>query len=98
MIIRIFTAKVPLALHAEFEVKFKEISVPLVKNQTGLMGLEIAKPTQWNPNSYVMISKWATENDLVRFAGENWNEAHIPSGMEKYIEECSVTHYIDIPI
>lgn len=96
MIIRIFTAEVPQSLHAEFETKFKAISVPLVKNQKGLLGLEIAKPTEWNPNSFLMISKWASEEDIIAFAGEKWNEAHIPTGMEKYIEQCSVQHFVHI--
>ncbi|WP_420322087.1 antibiotic biosynthesis monooxygenase family protein [Flagellimonas sp.] len=98
MIIRIFTASVPSTLHQEFEAKFKEISVPLVKGQQGLLGIDIAKPTEWNPNLFVMISKWASKEDLVRFAGEQWNEAHIPKGMEKYIETCSVEHFVNIPI
>ena len=98
MIIRIFTATVPLALHEEFEAKFKEISVPLVKGQKGLLGIDIARPTQWNPNLFVMISKWASKEDLISFAGEKWNEAHIPAGMDKYIDACSVDHFINIPI
>ncbi len=98
MIIRIFTAIVPPALHMEFETKFKEISVPLVKTQKGLLEMEIAKPTQWNPNSFVMVSKWASKEDIINFAGEQWNEAHIPAGMEKYIEDCTVNHYVNIPI
>nr|WP_298793551.1 antibiotic biosynthesis monooxygenase family protein [uncultured Allomuricauda sp.] len=98
MIIRIFTAKVPSSLHTEFEAKFKEISVPLVKTQKGLLEMAIAKPTQWNPNSFVMISKWATQEDIINFAGEQWNEAHIPNGMEKYIQSCTVNHYVNIVI
>ncbi|MGX1930738.1 antibiotic biosynthesis monooxygenase family protein [Flagellimonas sp. 2504JD4-2] len=98
MIIRIFTAIVPQTKHSEFESKFKEISVPLVKGQKGLLGIDIARPTQWNPNTFVMISKWASEDDLIQFAGAKWNEAHIPSGMEKYIDSCSVEHFFNISI
>lgn len=98
MIIRIFKAFIPLALHREFEIKFKEISVPMVKKFKGLISLEIARPTRWNPEEFVMISRWGSEHDLIEFAGENWNQANIPKGMEKYIERCSVSHhnYIDL--
>ncbi|TAI47810.1 antibiotic biosynthesis monooxygenase family protein [Flagellimonas allohymeniacidonis] len=96
MILRIFTTTVPQELHAEFEQKFKEISTPLVKSFNGLIGLEIGRPTKWNPNDFVMISKWKSVADLIDFAGENWNQAHIPEGMEKYIESCSVCHYENI--
>ncbi|WP_431129586.1 antibiotic biosynthesis monooxygenase family protein [Flagellimonas flava] len=96
MIVRVFTAEVPHNLHAEFESKFKEISVPLVQGQQGLIRLEIARPTQWNPDTFSMISYWTSEEDIRLFAGEQWNQAHIPAGMEKYIQSCSVQHFEQI--
>lgn len=98
MIIRIFKAIISIELHDEFEAKFIEISVPVVKNYHGLISLEIGRPTKWNPEEFVMVSRWESENDLIAFAGENWNEAHIPSGMEKFIEKCSVYHYENIDL
>ena len=98
MILRIFTAIIPKALHTEFEVKFKEISVPVVKNYKGLVSLEIAGPSKWNPEEFVMVSRWENENALIAFAGEQWNQAHIPQGMEKYITSCSVSHYLNIDL
>lgn len=96
MIVRIFKAIIPTELHIEFEIKFKEISVPVVKNYKGLISLEIGRPTKWNPQEFIMISQWETEKDLIEFAGQNWNQAHIPKGMEKFISECSVSHYESI--
>jgi len=96
MIIRIFKASVPLELHEEFQAKFKAISVPIVKNYQGLISLEIGKPTKWNPTEFVMISRWEKEINLIDFAGEKWNKAHIPKGMEDYITACSVDHFIEI--
>lgn len=98
MIIRVFTAIVKNDLQQEFEAKFQEISVPLVKNYTGLISLEIAKPTIWNPDEFLMISRWEEEKHLIDFAGANWNKADIPKGMEKYIERCSVAHYENIDL
>lgn len=98
MIIRIFRATIPVELHKEFEMKFREISVPVVKNHEGLISLEIGRPSKWNPEEFIMISRWNSENDLIAFAGENWNEAHIPNGMEKFIEKCSVFHYENIDL
>lgn len=96
MIIRIFKATIPLELHDEFQAKFKEISVPIVKKYEGLISLEIGKPTKWNPNKFVMVSRWEKEINLINFAGEKWNEAHVPNGMEKYITDCSVNHFLEI--
>ena len=98
MIIRIFKAQIPTELQNEFEIKFKEISVPLVESFQGLLSIEIGKPSQWNPNQYVMITHWDNEESLKVFAGEKWNEAHIPEGMEKYISSCTVDHYYQIEI
>ncbi|GAA4272515.1 hypothetical protein U6A24_09795 [Aquimarina gracilis] len=98
MIIRIFKAIIPEELHEEFELKFKGISVPIVKNYKGLISLEIAKPTKWNPNEFIMISCWNKEDDLINFAEKKWNEVHIPKGMEKYIYSCSVDHYQQIDL
>ena len=36
MITRVFQATVPAELHAEFEEKFKEVSVPLVSARPGV--------------------------------------------------------------
>ena len=84
------------SINPSLEIKFKEISVPVVKNYKGLISLEIGRPTKWNPQEFIMISLWETEKDLIEFAGQNWNEAHIPKGMEKFISECSVSHYESI--
>ena len=78
MMIRIFRVDVPALLHAEFEAKFLSISV---------------RPTRWAPNEFVMISVWQEEAALRAFAGEHWNQAVIPAGMEKFVSACWVHHY-----
>ncbi|MDW3196562.1 MAG: antibiotic biosynthesis monooxygenase [Cytophagales bacterium] len=93
MIIRIFIAEVPLAQQAAFEVKFKAISVPLVQNYDGLISLEIGKGTKWNPLQYVMVTQWESEAHLVDFAGENWNEAHIPDEMAQFFTAFSMYQF-----
>ncbi len=96
MITRVFRAKVPINLQNEFENKFIEISVPLVKSCEGLISVTIARPTKANPEGFAMISVWKDVDAIVKFIGEKWNEAHIPDGMEKYISECWVDHYENI--
>lgn len=71
-------------------IKFKEISLPLVKNYEGLISLEIGKGTKWNPLQYVMVSRWESEAHLVDFVGENWNEAHIPEEMAQFFTAFSM--------
>jgi heme-degrading monooxygenase HmoA len=93
VITRIFRVKVPADLHAEFEAKFLSVSVPHVKAAAGLVSVSIGKPTKWVPDEYVMISVWASEGAVVAFAGDRWNQAVIPGGMERYVSECWVHHY-----
>lgn len=93
MITRIFRVKVPAALHAEFEAKFLSVSVPHVVAAVGCVSVSVGRPTKWVADEYVMISIWASEKALAAFAGEQWNQAVIPSGMEKYVIECGVQHY-----
>ncbi|OZA42153.1 MAG: hypothetical protein B7X84_06905 [Alphaproteobacteria bacterium 17-39-52] len=87
MITRVFRVRVPLALHAEFEQKFLSVSVPLVKAEPGFVSVTVGRPTQWTPEEFFMLSVWRSEADIAAFAGENWNRAVIPQGMEKYVSE-----------
>lgn len=93
MITRVFIAEVKPELAKEFEEKFRTISVALVKSQEGLISLKIGRPATADSNSYVMISVWEDTDSIKKFAGENWNEAVIPSGMERFISSCRVYHF-----
>ena len=93
MIIRIFQITIHPELRQDFERDFATISVKAVDEQNGFISCEIGKPTRWNEDNYVMITKWADEESLRLFAGDEWNKSVIPSGMEKYVKSCSVVHY-----
>lgn len=93
MITRIFRVRVPAGLHPEFEARFLSVSVPHVEAAEGLVSVSVGRPTRWAPEEYVMISVWRSEAAVAAFAGENWNTAVIPDGMEKYVAECWVHHY-----
>ena len=97
MITRLFRVRVPLALHAEFEPKFLRVSLPYVQQAAGLVTVSVAGPSCWSPEEYLMISIWENQAALQAFAGPQWNEAVIPSGMEKYVAECWVHHYQGLP-
>ena len=88
-----FRARVPQSLQAEFEKKFLSVSVPYVEAAAGLVSVSVARPTRWIPDEYAMISIWHSEDDVAAFAGDDWNRAVIPAGMEKYVAECWVHHY-----
>ena len=93
MITRIFRVRVVCSLKHEFEEKFSSISINAVNNAPGFKSVTILKPTIWAPDEYSMISIWEDEASLQAFAGEEWNQAFIPQGMEKFVVECWVHHY-----
>ena len=56
MIIRVFRATVHPGHETEFERKFREVSLPLVRAQTGLISCVIGRPVASSPNEFLMIS------------------------------------------
>jgi heme oxygenase (mycobilin-producing) len=93
VITRTFRVRVPVELHMEFEEKFLSVSLPHVRSAPGLASVFVGRPTRWTPDEYVMISLWESEEDLAAFAGEEWNRAVIPAGMERFVSECWIHHY-----
>jgi len=92
-ITRVFRVQIHAGMREEFEKKFSTISVEVAKGGAGNAGVTILRPTDWAPDEYAMISEWRNEDALRQFAGESWNRAVIPDGMDQYIHSCSVHHY-----
>jgi quinol monooxygenase YgiN len=92
VITRVFRVKIYPEMRDEFERKFADISVRVVKEAVGFIAVEIYKPTKWQPDEYMMISQWQDEAAVKAFAGENWNQAVIPTGMAQFVEACWVHH------
>jgi heme-degrading monooxygenase HmoA len=93
-ITRIFRVRIHPELKLEFEEKFSSVSVRAVAEAPGLLAVSIFKATKWAPNEYAMISHWENVDALKAFAGEQWNHAVIPPGMEKFVVDCWVHHYV----
>ncbi|MFK8036239.1 MAG: antibiotic biosynthesis monooxygenase [Hyphomicrobiales bacterium] len=93
MITRIFRVRVPEDLKEEFETLFQSTSLNAFAGASGFISAQIGRPTLGTANEYVMISVWENIESLKCFTGENWNEAHIPSGMERFVSEYWVHHY-----
>ena len=93
MIIRIFRVQVPRSLHQEFEQQFIAISVPYVQKFPWLISVFLGKPIVEDSEEYLMITHWKSLQTLQDFAGKKWQQAVIPEGMEKYVQECWVHHY-----
>lgn len=92
-ITRVFRVRIHPELKLEFEEKFSSVSVRAVAEAPGFLAVSIFKATKWAPNEYAMISHWENVDALKAFAGEQWNHAVIPPGMEKFVDEYWVHHY-----
>lgn len=93
-ITRMFRVRIHPEVKQEFEEKFFSVSVRAVDEAQGFLAVSILKPTKWAPDEYAMISQWENEAALKAFAGEQWNHAVIPHGMEKFVVDCWVHHYV----
>ena len=92
-ITRVFRVQIRPELRSDFEPLFQSVSLDAVRGADGFLSVSIGRPTIWAPDEYVMISVWSDEQSVARFAGEDWNQAHIPEGMEKFVVDCWVHHY-----
>lgn len=93
MITRIFRVSGLEELQEEFEPLFHSTSLTVFEGASGFLSAQIGKPTQDTPGEYVMISIWENIDSLKQFAGENWNKAHIPAGMDRFVSKCWIHNY-----
>ena len=94
MITRLFRIRIKPDRRADFERDFIDISVSYVKKQAGYLSHTVGYPTAWQPNDYLLVINWRDEEALHAFAGEAWNKPVIPGGMEHYVVDCWVDHFV----
>ncbi len=93
MITRIYCVRIKPELREEFEPLFKTVALGSVTAFEGCKNVVVGGPTELSPDEYAMISDWSDEASLSEFAGQDWSVAHIPDGMEKFVDECWVHHF-----
>ena len=93
MIVRVFRVKINDGFGEEFEKAFDQISLPLIRAQKGLVSFSFGKVIDNEKDEYSLITIWESQDALIDFCGKAWDQALIPHGMEKYINECWVYHF-----
>ncbi len=93
MITRFYIVRIHPALREEFEALFQTVARASVADYPGCVQVTVGGPTPAAPNDYAMISVWDSEESLSEFAGSDWTVAHIPAGMEKFIDTCWLHHF-----
>ena len=94
MIIRVFRAIPKTGMADELAALVKEISIPFVDGQPGLLARYTGKGVGATGAEIVMISVWENLDDMKRMTGENWESEAIPDArLAQRIEKCFVHHY-----
>ena len=93
MITRIYRVKIHPETRADFEPLFRTVARQSVENCTGCMRVVVGMPAAQTPDEYAMITEWSDSEALSAFAGSDWSVAHIPEGMEPFVDTCWVHHF-----
>lgn len=93
MIIRVFRARLKPGKRAAFEHLCQAVSLPLMREQQGMLAASIAQPAPKCENEFVLVSVWRDLESLKAFAGAHWREALILPGEADLLEEARVEHY-----
>lgn len=93
MIIRVFRARLKPGKRAAFERLCQKVSMPLMREQPGIMAISIAQPAAKRRDEFILVSVWRDLDSLIAFTGEHWREATILPGEADLLEMARVEHY-----
>jgi quinol monooxygenase YgiN len=94
MIVRVFRAIPKSGKADELAALLKEISIPFVDGQPGLLARHAGKGFGATGDEIVMISVWKDLDAMKNMTGERWESEVIPDArLAERIEKCFVHHY-----
>src|SRR5579859_1652742 len=93
VILRVFRARARPGMGATHERMMRELSMPLVEAQRGLIAFYVGRPVGSNADEYTMVSLWEDIEALRAFAGGDWEQAVIPEPERPNLQEVHVHHY-----
>jgi len=93
VIIRVFRARIRPGHNAEFEALLREVSIPLVARQDGLLACYVGRPIGANGDEFTMVSVWRDLEALQAFTGDAWERPVIPDEREAAVILESFAHH-----
>ena len=93
MILRVFRARLKPGARQAFEQLCYNVSIPLMRAQSGLITLHVGRPLPEQPDEFVLVSVWEDLDSLKAFVGDTWNHPLILPGEAMLVEETTVQHY-----
>jgi DNA-binding response OmpR family regulator/heme-degrading monooxygenase HmoA len=95
MIIRVFRGRVLPGKADEFERLLDEQALPEFHRHPGMMAVHIGRPTDANPDEFLVTTVWKDIESLKEFAGDRWFEAKITPEERPLLRQSFVHHYED---
>jgi antibiotic biosynthesis monooxygenase (ABM) superfamily enzyme len=97
VIIRLFRPTIRSGKEAEFEAFLRDVAIPLVSRQPGLVAQHIGRPRDGSSTEFVYVTVWQDVESIRTFAGERWQEAVITPDEEHLLQETWIGHYEVLP-
>ena len=97
VIVRVFRPKIHPGKEAEFEAFLRDVAIPLVSRQSGLVAQHVGRPRDGSSTEFVYVTVWEDVESIRAFAGDHWQEAVITPDEEHLLQETWIGHYDVIP-
>lgn len=97
MIIRVFRARPRPGAAAELARLAKEVSIPFIDSQPGLVARYTGRGLGATGEELMMISVWEELDAMKNMTGDDWESPVLPDErLEELIEESFLHHYESI--
>jgi heme-degrading monooxygenase HmoA len=93
MIIRVFHVQVQPGMCHDFERFLREVAIPKLQAQAGLLQLHVGAPMEEAPDEFVVILIWKDLASLQAFTGPKWREAVILPEEAHLLKNTRLHHY-----
>jgi heme-degrading monooxygenase HmoA len=93
VIVRVFRPTIHPGKEAEFEAFLRDVAIPLVSQQSGLVAQHVGRPRDGSSTEFVYVTVWQDVESIRAFAGEDWEQAVITPDEEHLLKETWIGHY-----
>jgi len=93
VVIRVFRPTIHPGKEAEFESFLREVAVPLVSRQPGIVAQHVGRPRDPSSTEFLFVTVWEDVESIRAFAGERWEEAVIAPEEEHLLKDTWIGHY-----
>jgi DNA-binding response OmpR family regulator/heme-degrading monooxygenase HmoA len=93
VIIRVFRGQVQPGMADEFARVLDEQAIPRFNSLPGIIAVNIGRPTDSNPDEFLVTTVWRDIESLKEFAGDRWYEAKITPEERPLLRQTFVHHY-----